>query len=137
MSERNKTVVHSLFEDLNKGNLSLVYDIFATDVIFHNAGTDHFGDLNGFKRFQSEIRVGFPDLRFIIDNVIAEDDRVSYRYTFLGTHKGWYMGMSATGRQITMTGMGILRIAHGKIAEGWFVPDLLGLFQQLGALPSH
>ena len=137
MSEPNKAIVRGLFEELSRGNLSLVYDLFATNVVFHNAGTDHFGDLDGFKQFQSEIRTGFPDLRFTIDNVIAEDDRVSYRYILLGTHRGEYMGVPATGKQVTMTGMGILRIARGKIAEGWFVPDLLGLLQQLGALPAH
>ena len=137
MSEPNKAIVRELFEELNRGNLSLVYDLFATNVVFYNAGTDHFGDLDGFKQFQSEIRTGFPDLRFTIDNVIAEDDRVSYRYILLGTHRGEYMGVPATGKQVTMTGMGILRIARGKIAEGWFVPDLLGLLQQLGALPAH
>ena len=137
MSEPNKAIVRGLFEELNRGNLSLVYDLFATNVVFHNAGADHFGDLDGFKQFQSEIRTGFPDLRFTIDNLIAEDDRVSYRYILLGTHRGEYMGVPATGKQVTMTGMGILRIARGKIAEGWFVPDLLGLLQQLGALPAH
>jgi predicted ester cyclase len=68
--------------------------------------------------------------------VIAEDDKVVLRVTAGGTHQGEFQGIPATGRTVTITGMGIARIEDGRIAESWWDFDALGLMQQLGAVPA-
>ena len=67
---------------------------------------------------------------------IAEGDKVVHRYTFRATHQGDFMGVPATGKVVTVTGIYISRFAGGKCVEDWFSGDLLGLMQQLGAIPQ-
>ena len=68
--------------------------------------------------------------------MIAEGDKVVGRVTMRGTHRGALMGIAPTGKHVTMTGIGIFRVEEGKIAEMWDNQDVLGLMQQLGAIPQ-
>jgi predicted ester cyclase len=68
--------------------------------------------------------------------VIGEGDKVVVRVTARGTHQGQLMGIVPTGKHVAVTGIGIYRIADGKVAEAWVNRDLLGLLQQLGAFPA-
>jgi predicted ester cyclase len=78
----------------------------------------------------------FPDAQFTLEDLIAEGDKVTFRATLRGTHRGEFMGIAPTGKHVTMTAIGIGRIEEGKIAEGWQSTDVLGLLQQLGAIPQ-
>ena len=80
--------------------------------------------------------VAFPDLRFTIEDLIAEGDKVVYRYSATGTHKGDLSGIAATEKMVTITGMVISRILNGKVQEDWEQTDMLGLMQQLGVVPK-
>jgi steroid delta-isomerase-like uncharacterized protein len=75
----------------------------------------------------------FPDLRITIDNIIAEGDKVAARWTGAGTHLGELMGIPASGRPVSFTGMTIHRFADGKIVENWWAYDALGMMQQITA----
>ena len=57
------------------------------------------------------------------------------RWTGRGTHAGDLMGIAPTGKQVTVTGISIQRIANGKIMEEWSTYDMLGMLQQLGVAP--
>jgi steroid delta-isomerase-like uncharacterized protein len=81
-------------------------------------------------------RAAFEHLNVTIEDMIAEGDKVTARFTAHGTHKGDFMGLQATGKPITMTGIEIFRIKDGKIIELWGEANLLGLMQQLGIFPS-
>jgi steroid delta-isomerase-like uncharacterized protein len=78
----------------------------------------------------------FPDRQVTIDDVIAEGDRVVVRTTLNGTHQGKMQGIPATGNLVTQPSITIFRLANGKIAEGWYSTDNLGMMQQLGVIPS-
>jgi predicted ester cyclase len=78
----------------------------------------------------------FPDLHFTIEDLIAEGDKIVYRYSATGTHKGNLNGIEATGKPVTITGMVISRIVNGKVQEDWEQTDMLGLMQQLGVVPK-
>lgn len=93
--------------------------------------------LAGFTRDLAIMRAAFPDARFTIEDMIAEDDKLADRYTISGTHQQPFLGIPATGKRIHLTGITIVRIADGKITERWAVTDQLGLLQQLGALPPE
>jgi predicted ester cyclase len=82
------------------------------------------------------MRAAFPDAQFTIEDMIGEGDKLVDRYTISGTHSRPFLGIPATGRQIHLAGISIVRISAGKIAERWAVTDQLGLLQQLGALPA-
>ncbi len=78
----------------------------------------------------------FPDLHFTIDDLFAEDDRVVFRVTMRGTHQGRFGTIAATGKQVTVTVLDVVRIEQGVFAEHWGGPDLFDLLQQLGAVGS-
>jgi len=92
--------------------------------------------LEGHKAIVRLFRSVFPDLRWDIDDLIAEGDRVVARTTMRGTHRGDFFGIPPTGRSVEMRGVHIMRIADGQIIEHWGSNDDLGLMRQLGAIPT-
>jgi steroid delta-isomerase-like uncharacterized protein len=136
MSEQNKAVLRRQFEEVwSRGNVALVDELFASDYLGH-APPDEVDGREGMKRYVSTVRTEFPDLQFTVEDQIAEGDRVVTRWTASGTHKGQFQGIPPTGRQMTMTGITIFRIANGKLVEGWTNADILGMMQQLGVIPA-
>ena len=138
MSEHNKAIVRRLVEELwNKGNLSVADELFAPNYEHHDASTLDFGrGPESEKRRATLYRTAFPDIRLTIEDIIAEGQTVMARWSCRGTHKGDLSGIAPTGKQFTISGVSIARIAGGKMAEGWINWDALGLMQQLGVVPE-
>jgi predicted ester cyclase len=136
MSEQNKALARKVFEDVQtQGNMSVVDEIVTADYVGHTP----LMEINGpeqAKQFDAVLRSGFSDYKVIVEDQIAEGDKVATRWTMRGTHDGEFQGMAPTGREVQISGLTIFRIANGKLVEGWSIPDLLGLMQQLGAIPS-
>ena len=134
--EDNKALVRRFYEDVfNQRNLALVDELCSTTHVFHNPPTTLHGR-EEFKQLLSVYLTAFPDASFTVEDEIAEGEKVTSRYTFRGTHQGELMGIPPTGRQVTVTGIIINRIAGGQSVEGWLNFDALGLLQQLGAIPA-
>ena len=97
------------------------------------------GDMNyeGYMASMNAVVSAFPDCKYNPEDVIAEGDKVVVRYTLTGTHRGDFQGIPATGKSFKIEGIGILRIDNGKLAEFWFASDMLGMMQQLGAIPAQ
>lgn len=134
MSEQNKALARKVFEDIqSKGNIALIDELVAADYVGHTPLMELHGPA-GAKQFDTTLREAFPDYQVEVEDQIAEGDRVATRWTMRGIHNGEFMGMSPTGKQVTMSGIAIFRIAGGKFIEGWNSLDLLGLMQQLGAV---
>jgi predicted ester cyclase len=89
-----------------------------------------------FKRDLTELRRAFPDYAGTNVEQIAEGEKVANRFVFLGTHLGEFEGVSPTGKRIEFIGHSIDRVVEGKIVESWVEVDMLGVMQQLGALPE-
>ena len=135
-TEDNKALVRRFYEDVfYRRNLALVDELCSTTHVFHNPPTTLHGR-EEFKQLLSVYLTAFPDARFTVEDEIAEGEKVTSRYTFRGTHQGELMGMPPTGKQVTVTGIIINRIAGGQSVEGWLNFDALGLLQQIGALPA-
>jgi steroid delta-isomerase-like uncharacterized protein len=115
--------------------LSLYDNYYAPGYILHHLSR---GDMNRAQTIQYIIAVAsaFPDYNFAVDDMVAEGDMVATRYTIRSTHKGTFMGIPATGKQIVMKGVEIRRIVGGKTLECWDFPDTLGMMTQLGVIPS-
>ena len=135
--EENKAIVSRATEELwNKNNLAVVDELYATNFVSH--GSDIPGvtpDREGYKQFVTMSRTALPDFHTTIEDMIAEGDKVVQRFTARGTHKGEFMGIPPTGKQVTITGIAIDRIAGGKIVENWVNMDMLGMMVQLGVVP--
>src|SRR5258708_35464082 len=138
MSEHNKAVVRRLSEEVwNKGNLSLVDELFAPNYEHHDASSPDFGrGPESEKKRATLYRNAFPDLRLTIEDIIAEDNTVMTRWSCRGTHKGDLNGIAPTGKQFTISGVTVARFVNGKLSEGYVNWDALGLMQQLGVVPQ-
>jgi predicted ester cyclase len=87
------------------------------------------------KQFFAMAHSAFPDFHSTLEDMFAEGDKVVQRFTARGTHKGEWMGIAPTGKQMTCPGIAIHRITGGKIVEGWTSMDMLGVMVQLGVVP--
>ena len=133
MSEQNKAVARRLFEAWENGDLGALDDVIAPDAVDHDPYNPHRDEgLDGLKQMISSYREAFPDVRFEIEDQVAEGDKVVTRWKATGTHQGELMGAPATGKSTAITGIGIDRIENGKIVEAWGNWDTLAMFQQLG-----
>lgn len=137
--EKNKEVIHRLYEETwNKGNLNMADECYPAKFMQHDPSSPDkiWGTSDSHKQMVAHIRQAFPDLHIVIEDTIAEGDRVAIRYTVTGTHKGVFNGIPATGKTIDVTGYEIVRIENGKIAELWNLSDTFTTLRQLGVLPA-
>jgi predicted ester cyclase len=135
MSEENKRVVRRYFEELD-GRKATPVDLCADRFAFYVAGFPPM-DLEATKQFAAMFFNALPDLSHPLDEVIAEGEKVAFRCRYEGTHTGAaFMGVQASGRHISMTGVGVMRVTNGQVAEFWVSPDRMTLMQQIGALPA-
>jgi steroid delta-isomerase-like uncharacterized protein len=136
-TEQSKNLVRRFFDDvLNNANLAAIDDLVTPDYVLHFTGSPVPVDREGHKGFVAALRAAFPDWQESIDDVIAEGDKVVARVTGRGTHRAEFMGIPATGRRVEITSINIDRIAGDRIAERWLLADVMGMMQQLGAVPT-
>ena len=139
-TEANKEIVRKWVDEvLNKRDVSEqspAYQLVAVDFVGHFPGQPPIEGLEAYRQFGSLYFSAFPDLQITPEDLIAEGDKVTMRYGWRGTHKGELMGIPATGKQVITSGISILRVANGKIAEQWDSFDNLGMLQQLGVVPA-
>jgi steroid delta-isomerase-like uncharacterized protein len=134
-TEENKAIVCRFFDEgPSKGNLSIADELLSPDFVIHTPLPSSSG-IEGINEIITTCRAAFEHLNVTIEDMIAEGENVAARFTAHGIHKGDFMGLPATGRPITMTGIEIFRIKDGKICELWAEANLLGLMQQLGIFP--
>jgi len=133
--EENKAIVRRFFEELlSTDNLAVADEILSPDFRFYFAGSPDPMDLDSYKGFLAARRGAFPDRRFVVEDMIAEGDKVSARFTMRGTHKGNFRGIAPSGTEVTMTGIDMIRLAEGKMVEDRVEVDQLGMMQQLGMI---
>lgn len=134
-TEDNKAVIRRLIDGLNQQDVAVLDEVCAPDFVFHDPNNPQVRSREDFKHWMTELYATFPDLRFSLEDVLAEGDRVVYRYTFRATHRGSWRGVSPTGKSIAIAGIAISRFRGGKSAEGWQNTDGWGMMQQLGLVP--
>ena len=139
--EENKAFVLGFFEAAENvnGDLSkippMVEKYISPDHIHHRPDKDT--TLEETLQFYDVWFTAFPDLSWVIEDVLAEGDKVIVRYTNTATHKGDSLGMPATGKKIKWSGIDIFRVADGKITDEWSYFDQWGQMQQLGVIPTN
>src|ERR1700751_5184003 len=137
-----KHVIKRFVEELwNARQLNLADEIFSEDCVTHQLRSGFSAEPaprgpQAVKEHVSGWLMSFPDLRFNIEQMIAEQDRVVSQLVMEGTHQGAWMGISPTGKRLQIRMITIHRIANSKIAEDWVLVESLGFFQQLGVLPD-
>lgn len=137
-TQQNTNLVRRAMDEVwNRGDYSGLDEFVARDLVVHTAtpGQELHGH-EGVRQFYTMLRAAFPDIHFAIEDQIAADDRVVTRWSARATHQGTFNGIPPTGREITVTGIDIDRLASGKVVECWPQMDELGLLRQLGVIPS-
>ena len=118
MSEENKAITRQLIEELfNTGNQEIADGVLAAGYVDHSPSYPGLPGPENLKRAVAEWRLAFPDTRNVIEDMVAEGDRVAVRWTTHATHRGEFMGIAPTGNRISVTSFGIFRLSDGKIAE--------------------
>ena len=132
-TETNKTIIRRLYDEFfNKGDLSIADELHAADFVYHEFGAPAVG-LEEYKKRNSVFFHALPDRKVLIEDLLAEGDKVVARATMRATQTGDLPNIPATGRPVTVTSIIIYRISEGKIAEEWESYDQLGMLKQLGA----
>jgi steroid delta-isomerase-like uncharacterized protein len=132
--EQNIAVSRRMTEAINANDADALRAVLAPGFTAHLATTPPMG-LDGYIQFNLAVRTAIPDFQFVIEDVVAQDDKVVFRMTASGTQQGTFLGIPASGKRFAITGMVLRRIAEGRVIEEWGNPDQLGMFQQLGAFP--
>lgn len=133
--EENKAVAKRAVEALNAGDFSTLESLVAADGVDHAVPPNMPPTRDSAIQFLTMFRSAFPDLKYTVEDVIAEGDLVVQRSTATGTMKGDFLGMPATGKSATWGETHIIRVQNGKIVEHWASVDQLGMLQQLGLAP--
>jgi predicted ester cyclase len=132
-----KTIVKRLIEEPWRGNLDVIDELVAPSYTAQAAGEQEpIQGPQGLRKFIETYRAGFPDGRIIVDDQIAEGDKVATRWTARGTQTGEIAGIAATGKEVTVSGLTISRLEGDRVMEDWITWDTLGMLVQLGAIPA-
>jgi steroid delta-isomerase-like uncharacterized protein len=135
-AEENKAQFRRVLDIINSGDLDKADEVIASNYVYRSPGSPEMRGLEGFKQLISMYRAAFPDMTMVIDDILAEGDKVAARWTATGTHRGELMGIPPTGKRVTGSGLIISRFAGGKVVEDNEVIDMLGMMQQLGVVPA-
>jgi predicted ester cyclase len=133
----NKSLVGRYVEQvLNRGNMAVADELLAPDYRRYISPTTPPLSADVQKQRLAGIRAAFPDWQLTVEDMIADGDRVAFRATIRGTHRGTFQSIAPTGKPVTVFALDIVRIENGKFVEHWGGPDLMSLLQQLGAVIS-
>ncbi len=131
----HKAVVRRWLAAWNEQDLDAAEGLLTPGYVRHDANVPDIVGPAAERQFIAGVLTAFPDLRFEIEQLVAEGDLVIGRYTARGTQRGVFAGVPPTGRAVVFQATESYRLVGERIAEQWVVMDTLGLLQQLGALP--
>ena len=136
MSDDNVALGRRWFEEVwNQKKSAAAAELLAADAVMHGiseTGEDVHGPA-GFLALHAKLLSAFPDMQFTLDDCFGAGDKIVVRWTATMRHAGPGLGIEATGAEITLRGMGIARIAGGKVQETWDNWDRMAMFEQIDA----
>ena len=133
----NKTIIKMFVEEvINQGKLDRGDDLVVADFVELDPLPGQQQGREGLKEVIGQMRAAFPDMHWVLEEMIAEGDKVASRFTWTGTHRGPFLGIPATGRSVTVKGVVIDRLVEGRMADSRILMDTLGMMQQLGVIPA-
>lgn len=137
MSESNKQVIHAFIEDvLNKGLFNRANDLVKEDFVELDPLPGQQQGREGLKAVIHALRTAFPDMHWVVIEMVAEDEKVVTRFEWTGTHRGVFLGIPATGSSVKVKGVVIDRLENGMMTDSRILMDTMGLMQQLGVIPA-
>ncbi len=136
-AEENKAVLRRWIEAYNERDLETEASLLSPDYVAHvPAAPGPLEGLEAWRQFTGAFAQAFPDIRLTVEDIFSEGEMVAARVAFRGTHRGEFQGVPPTGKEVAFTSIEVNRVVEGKVEEHWVELDLLGLMQQLGAIPE-
>ena len=136
-TEENKKYMSSFIEEvINKQNLNATNNLVSEDFTEHVPFPGQGPGREGLKFVLNSMFLGFPDMKWKVDEQIAEGEKVVSRFTWTGTHKGEFMGIPPTNKKVEVWGVVIDVVRNGLFSESRIIMDSVGLLQQLGVMPQ-
>ncbi len=133
----NAAIVRQFIDEvLNQGDIDGADRFVWNDVVEQEPFPGQGPGLSGLQDILRGMRSAFPDMRWTVEEQLADGDRVLTRFVWSGTHQGTFLGVTPTGRRVSVWGMVIDRLVAGRIKETRILMDTLGLMMQLGAIPG-
>lgn len=131
IAEANKALVRRFYKEVyGDWDMAMVDEVVSPQFISHDWPEHGPTGPQAFRDYYSAIKSAVPDARYEVDDLVAEGDRVVVRWRLLGTHRGDFRGIAATGRSIVLQGVAIYRVENGKLMERWVVSDLYGALKE-------
>jgi steroid delta-isomerase-like uncharacterized protein len=133
-TEENKQVLRRFTDEfINTGAPSLAEEFVSPDAVFHApTSPEPLRGPAGYLQLLGMLRGAFPDVRWTLEEMVAEGDKVAARFTMRGTHQGAFLGLPPSGRAFAATSMAFYRFENGKIVEENGMPDMASIMQQIG-----
>jgi steroid delta-isomerase-like uncharacterized protein len=125
-----------LEEVINQGRLEQANEIVAEDFVELDPLPGQRQGREGLKEVIGMLLSAFPDMHWVVDEMIAEGEKVVTRFTWTGTQQGTFMGIPATGKSVVVKGVVIDRIVGGMMTDSRILMDTMGMMQQLGVVPG-
>ena len=133
----NKDVIRTFIEQvLNQGRFEKLDALVLEDFVELDPLPGQSQGRAGLGQVLRQMRDAFPDMHWVVEEMVAEGDKVCTRFTWTGTQRAPFLGVPATGKRVSVKGVVIDRLNGGKMADSRILMDTLGLMQQLGVLPS-
>ena len=140
MNDQDDTIQHRWFTEVwNKGRAEAIDEMMSPDVIGHGLVDESGNEIRGaeaFKSFYRSFRGAFPDIQVIVEDTVSEGDKIVARCTVRATHTGEGIGPAPSNKPVDITGLCLVRVEGGKIAESWNEFDFMTLYRQIGVLPG-
>src|SRR6478672_896873 len=135
--ENNIQLMGRFVEFINTANEHLAEELIGTDATFYVPGQpEPMRGPNGYLAIIGMMRSGFSDIQWSLEDKVVEENKVAARFIMTGTHNGTFFGVPPTGQTIKVQAINFYRISNGQIVEEYGQPDMLGLLQQIGAVPD-
>ena len=135
--ENNTQLMKRFVAFINTANEQLAGELISTDAKFYVPGEpEPMHGLGGYLAIIGMMRSGFSDIQWSLEDSVVEENKVAARFIMTGTHNGTFFGVPPTGKAIKVQAVNFYRLFNGQIIEEYGQPDMLGLLQQIGAVPG-
>src|SRR5262245_38713794 len=136
-TEQNKALLRRLFDEgVNQNKLTDLDELIAPDFVNYDAPPGTLHGPEGMRQLVAMFRTAFPDLHVTFEQELADGDYVIHRGYVTGTHQGEFLGIPPTGKPVKIKTLDIWRVVKGKAVENWVQMDMLGVMQQVSAIPT-
>ena len=132
-AEENKALVRRWFAELDRRNFAIIDELIPEDYLDHNPPLpDLPPGREGVRRSSLQLAAAFPDAVHVLEDQVAEGNKVMTRLTSRATFVGEILGFQPTGKIVKVSGIAVHRVVDGRLVEHWAHMDMTGFMEQIG-----